>query len=64
MAKVLLLLSVALLSGCATRLEMLENRVVCTLAADKAMVVSMWGVIGISSNISPKDAKTVCPSRD
>ena len=54
------ILAALLLSGCATRPEALENRLVCTVSGDGAMVVSMWGSIGLASKIAPRDGKLVC----
>lgn len=49
------------LSGCANfRTEYLGNRVTCTVAKDKAYVTSLWGWIGISSELVSKDSKTIC----
>lgn len=48
------------LSGCAFDGQLLDNRVVCTLAKDKAFVVSEYGPVGISSKISDKDKDVIC----
>ena len=49
------------LSGCASIKEaFLDNRVVCTVAQDKAFAVSLWGPLGISAEISEKDRKVIC----
>jgi hypothetical protein len=51
------------LAGCASieqRPTFLENRVVCTLAQDKAFVVSRWGPVGISSEVAEKDRAVIC----
>lgn len=49
-----------LLSGCATLEGKIDNRVACTVARDKAVVISEWGPIGIASMISDKDAAVIC----
>lgn len=41
----------------------LGNRVACTVAGDKAYVTSLWGPVGISSEIVPKDSKIICASK-
>lgn len=49
------------LAGCGTiRPEAFENRIACTLAADGAFVVSMWGPVGVASKIAPRDARAAC----
>lgn len=59
--KYFILVLVLALSGCANfRAEYLGNRVTCTVAKDKAYVTSLWGIIGISSEIVAKDSKTIC----
>lgn len=55
--------AMALLAGCATRPEWLENRVSCTAAGDRAYVDSMWGPVGIASIIADKDAAALCAPR-
>ena len=52
-----------LLTGCSSlRMDYLGNRLTCTVAKDKAYVTSLWGWIGISSEIVSKDAKVICNS--
>ena len=60
--KYLILLVICLgVSGCANfRTEYLGNRITCTVAKDKAYVTSLWGIIGISSEIVAKDSKVIC----
>jgi hypothetical protein len=58
-ALALLTLGVAL-SGCATLDGPLENRVACTVAKDKAFVVSQWGAVGITGQIAEADRQVVC----
>lgn len=49
------------MTGCATtRPTFLENRLMCTVAKDKAAVVSQWGPIGIASEIRQADTQVVC----
>jgi hypothetical protein len=49
------------LTGCESlRTEYLGNRITCTVAKDKAYVTSLWGIIGISSEIVAKDSKVIC----
>lgn len=57
----LAILAALLLSGCATRPEMLENRLACSVNGDTAWVVSMWGAIGVASTLARRDATRVCP---
>jgi hypothetical protein len=33
---------------------------VCTVAKDKAFGVSQWGPLGITAEVSPKDAAVIC----
>jgi hypothetical protein len=40
----------------------LGNRITCTVAQDKAYVTSLWGWIGISSEIVEEDAEVICGS--
>ena len=49
------------LAGCGTvRPEAFENRIACMLGEDGAVVVSMWGPVGVASKIAPRDARRVC----
>lgn len=61
--KYLILLVICLgVSGCANfRTEYLGNRITCTVAKDKAYVTSLWGFIGISSEIVQEDSDIICP---
>jgi len=52
--------SLGALSGCATKPSFLDNRVVCTVAQDKAFAVSQWGPVGISAEIAEADRKVIC----
>lgn len=56
----LAVLAAAIVSGCATFDVPLDNRVTCTVAKDKAFVVSEWGPAGISSRIADADRKEIC----
>jgi hypothetical protein len=64
--KYLILLVICLgVSGCANfRTEYLGNRITCTVAKDKAYVTSLWGIIGISSEIVSKDSKVICSKQN
>jgi hypothetical protein len=55
-----LLLAALALSGCASLDGKLSNRVACTVAKDRAFVVSEYGPVGISAVIDPKDAAVIC----
>lgn len=55
----LILLSLTL-TGCATLEGRLDNRVVCTVAKDKAFVVSEYGPVGIAATIAEKDRAVIC----
>lgn len=57
--KFVLLILAFLLSGCST-LETFDNRVSCSMDKQEAYVNSMCGPIGVTSKISPKDAKEIC----
>lgn len=59
MKRLALLLAALALSGCGTA-RYLENRIACS--GEQAMVVSMWGLIGIASDVRPEDAKRACRS--
>ena len=48
------------LTGCASIERQFENRILCTVAKDRAMVASMWGPLGIASNVRDADAAVVC----
>jgi hypothetical protein len=49
-----------MLSGCSTLDGKFDNRVVCTVARDKAFVVSEYGPIGIANTISKVDQAVIC----
>lgn len=57
-----LLLAASGVTGCATLgLDgKIDNRVTCTVAKDKAFVVSEWGPVGISSTIADADRAVIC----
>lgn len=56
------------LSGCGSmdRLQgQLQNRVTTTLGCDRAFVASLWGPVGITSEIDARDlAQMPCAARD
>jgi hypothetical protein len=54
-AWVLLLLAFAL-TGCAQ----FDNRLVCTVAGDRAYVVSEYMRVGVSARLADKDRAAVC----
>lgn len=61
MKLLLAILAVISMTGCASfRDAYLENRVVCTVGQDKAFVVSQWGPVGITAEISAKDQGVIC----
>ncbi len=65
--KYLILLVICLgVSGCANFRtdKYLGNRITCTVAKDKAYVTSLWGIIGISSEIVAKDSKVICSKQN
>ena len=64
--KYLILLVICLgVSGCANfRTKYSGNRITCTVAKDKAYVTSLWGIIGISSEIVTKDSKVICSKQN
>ncbi len=68
---ILALAAVAALSGCASTSDtaqrfkgQFENRLVCTQAGDKAMVVSIWFEwVGIATLIADRDRPDNCRPR-
>ncbi len=59
--RVLIVAAALLLSGCATwDYASLQNRIACTKAGDKGLVVSMWGIFGVATIIAAEDAEAVC----
>lgn len=64
--KALILVSALALSGCASIpfADQLQNRITTTLACDRAFVASLYGPIGITSEIDKRDlAHLPCASR-
>ena len=59
----LIVIMAALITGCGTFDGLtFENRIACTVAGDKAVIVSEYGGwVGISSTISEKDLPHICP---
>ena len=60
MRAILILVVAVTLAGCGNLSGYLENRIACTAAGDRAMVVSMWGVVGVASDVRAADAQRVC----
>lgn len=60
MKRFILFITLAALSGCATFDINLDNRVTCTVAKDKAFVVSQWGPVGIGSQVADADRQAIC----
>lgn len=58
--KLVLILAAALLAGCSSLSQSLENRLACAVAGDKAFTVSQYGPVGISSTIAAADTAVVC----
>jgi hypothetical protein len=56
---ILLIATILLLAGC-SNIPGLENRMSCTLAGDKALFVSQYGPLGISSTVADQDRAAVC----
>ena len=57
--KIAILLALcATLAGCGS-LD-LSNRVACTVARDQALVVSMYGPIGVASKVDKRDRLMLC----
>jgi len=46
--------------GCSTITEKLANRITCTVAQDKAYIVSLWGFFGIASEADARDKTRIC----
>lgn len=62
MKRIAMIALAAALAGCAT-LDGLnfDNRIACSVARDKAFVVSEWGGrVGISSTIADADRAVIC----
>lgn len=57
MKKLTIGLLALLLCGCNATMS---NRIACTVAGDKAFVVSEYGPVGLSAVIDDKDAKAIC----
>lgn len=57
MKNIAILSLILLMSGCSTLAGKLDNRVSCTLAGDKMLYSSMYGPIGITSEVAAADAK-------
>jgi hypothetical protein len=64
--KLLLLIPLFLLTGCLATFDgQLQNRVTTTLACDRAFMASLYGPIGITSEIDKRDlAHLPCAGRD
>lgn len=66
--RVALIMLVVMLAGCST-IEgatglTFDNRIACTIAGDKAVVVSEYGGrMGVSSTVSDLDSKFICGAR-
>ncbi len=59
------LLSIPMLSGCLATLDgKLENRITTTLACDRAFFASLYGPVGVTSEVDKKDlAMLPCAGR-
>lgn len=58
--RLLALIPVALLAGCASAPKWLENRLSCTVDGKEAHVLSKWGPVSIGSKLADADARVVC----
>lgn len=59
--KITLLLSLAFVAtGCASLEGKLDNRVVCTVAGDKAYALSEYGPISVGSRVADEDRAVIC----
>lgn len=56
---VLLVLAVAGVAGCSS-LQIMENRIACSTDLAELFFVSRYGTIGISADVSQKDARRTC----
>ncbi len=54
------ILAAVLLSGCATRPEWLGNRLACSPTGHRAWIVSLWGPLGLASELDGADAQAIC----
>lgn len=60
MKKLLIVAMLAIMSGCATISDQLENRVSCTVDGKKAFFNSMFSILGLTYRIDEADAKVIC----
>lgn len=60
--KRLLLILVLPLAGCSS-LELLENRVSCSMDRKQAYVNSMYGPVGVTSKVAPADSEVICKGK-
>ncbi len=58
---VLVAAAVALLSGCSTVPGRFDNRIVRTLAGDRAFVNVLFGPVGVTLEVSAQDASVLQP---
>ena len=64
MKKIVLALIVGLFAGCSSLgANTFENRIVCTVANDRAFFLSLYGPIGVGSPITSSDAAAFCTPR-
>lgn len=54
-----LALMCAAMQGCSS-FQLLENRIACSTDLAELFFVSRYGTIGISADVSPKDARRTC----
>lgn len=62
-AKFTLIATACLWQTACGSIQQLENKAVCTLNSDRAMVVSMWSVFGIATDLRNADTLYICPPR-
>ena len=63
MIKFALAIAASSLSGCAAIAAKFENVPACSLTHDRAFVVSMYGPLGISSEVTERYAAAMCPQQ-
>jgi len=64
--KIILILATLTLTGCGSTDSLkgkFQNRVGCSVAGDKAFVISEYGPVGIASTIADADAAVICPKK-
>lgn len=59
----ILLVAASMLSGCSAFKGTFENRLACSIDGAEAYFVSKYGWVGISAEVSSKDAPAACAQK-